>query len=156
MKRLFLSCLFTCSALFIFAQNDVKDSIGVRALIQQYEDAWNKNDMEAISNLFAEDGSWINIGGLYWKNKAEIRTAHIAFAPYLKFMVPAKLNVQNIQFIDDGIALVFVREAIHMNHDLAFPDGRKISKGMSFSTKYRWYSLRTPATGKSKPVTILL
>jgi len=133
MKRIFLSCLLICSVLTLFAQNNPKDSAGVRALVQRYEDAWNKNDMLAISGLFTEDGSWINIGGLYWKNKSEIRTAHLAFAQYLKFMIPAKLNIQNIQFIGDDVALVFLREEIQMNHGLAFPDGRKAVTGDKLS-----------------------
>ena len=138
MKRLFLCCLFSCLVVFLYAQTNIKDSTGVRALIQRYQDAWNQNDMVAISDLFTEDGSWINIGGLYWKNKTEIKTAHVAFAPYLKFMVPAKLNIQNIQFIGNGVALVVLREEIRMNHDLAFPDGRKVAMGDKIFDQMSW------------------
>ena len=129
MKRLLFTTLFICSALSLFAQNNTEDSLAVRSVVQRYEDAWNKNDMVTVCNLFTEDGSWINIGGLYWKNKVEITKAHVAFAPYLKYMVPSNMNIQNIQFIAPGVSLVFIHEALHMNHDLTFPDGRKAAQG---------------------------
>ncbi len=129
MKHFFLHCLFIFPPALLSAQNYSKDSIGVRSIIQQYEDAWNKNDMDAIGNLFTEDGSWINIGGLYCKNKTEIIKAHQVFAPYLKYMIPSKMNIQKIQLISDVVALVFVHEELHLNHDLSFPDGRKANKG---------------------------
>jgi len=129
MKYFLFTCLLICSVSFLFAQSNAKDSIEVRATIQHYENVWNINDMDAICNMFTEDASWINIGGLYWKNKKEISIAHHAFAPVLKYMIPAKLNIQNIQFVAPGVAIVFIREKIEMNHALSFPDGREVVSG---------------------------
>jgi uncharacterized protein (TIGR02246 family) len=112
-----------------FAQNNPADETAIRALVQEQEDAWNRNDMSGYCSFFADDASWINIGGLYWKNKAEIVKAHLAFAPVLKFMVPAKVKIQNIQFIAPAAAIVIIEEAIKMNHDLSFPDGRGVAAG---------------------------
>jgi uncharacterized protein (TIGR02246 family) len=129
MRQIILSCLFVLSASFLFAQSDPGNEAAIRSLIQQQGEAWNKNDMNEYCRFFTDDGSWINIGGLYWKNKRELLQAHLAFAPVLKYMTPATLSIQHIQFIAPDVALVFMLETIQMNHDLSFPDGRKVAVG---------------------------
>ena len=129
MKSILPFYLFTFLSSFLMAQNNSKDSIAVRSVIQQYENAWNKNDIDAICKLFTVDGSWINPGGLYWKNQAEVSKAHHAFAQVLSYMIPVEMTIQNIQFIKDGVALVFVLELIHINHNLSFPNGKKSFPG---------------------------
>ena len=129
MKQFIFCCMLIFSAPLLFAQTNQADETAIRSLVQKQEDAWNKNDMNEYCGFFTEDGSWINIGGLYWKNKAEILKAHLAFAHVLKYMIPATLDIQNIQFIAPGAAIVFVKETIRMNHDLSFPDGRKVAIG---------------------------
>ena len=158
MKHFLFTCLLICSASFLFAQSNSKDSIDVRSIIQQYEDAWNKNDMDAVCNLFTEDASWINVGGLYWRNKKEISIAHHAFAPVLKYMIPAKLNIQNIQFAAPGVALVFIHEKIQMNHALSFPDGRDVVPGDIIYDQISFVLVKNPSgkwqikTGHNTPV----
>lgn len=129
MKHFLLTCLLIFTLSPVLAQNDTKDSIAVLATVQEYENAWNKNDMDAVCAMFTEDASWINIGGLYWKNKNEITKAHHAFAPILSYMIPSKLNIQKIQFVAPGVAIVCLREKIQMNHALSFPDGREVLQG---------------------------
>ena len=125
MKQYLFSVLLICSSSVLFAQSDYTDSTAIRITIQQFEDSWNKNDMDAYCNFFTIDGSWINIGGMRWKNLSEVSKAMHVLAPVFKNMIPQKLNIQNIQFVADGVAVVFILEVIQINHDWFFPDGKK-------------------------------
>jgi len=122
--------LLICTSSFAFAQNNSSDSLAIRSTVQQFENSWNKNDIDAYCSFFTADGSWINIGGMRWKNRDEVSKAMHTLAPVFKYMIPQKLNVLDIQFVADDVAIVFIREVIQINHDWNFPDGRKAnSKG---------------------------
>ncbi len=50
--------------------------IAVRRVVQAFAEAWNRHDMNAFSALFAEDAEFVNVVGLWWKGRAEIKGAH--------------------------------------------------------------------------------
>lgn len=43
-----------------------------------FVDAWNRHDMPALAALFAADANFVNVVGVWWKNREEIETAHAA------------------------------------------------------------------------------
>jgi uncharacterized protein (TIGR02246 family) len=45
-------------------------------VVQGFADAWNRHDMEAFARLFAEDAEFVNVVGLWWKGRPEIKRAH--------------------------------------------------------------------------------
>jgi uncharacterized protein (TIGR02246 family) len=48
----------------------------VQAVILSFADAWYRHDMEALAGLFAEDAQFVNVVGLWWRGRDEIRGAH--------------------------------------------------------------------------------
>jgi uncharacterized protein (TIGR02246 family) len=48
----------------------------VEAVAQAFADCWNRHDMEALSQLFADDAEFVNVVGLWWKGREEIKRAH--------------------------------------------------------------------------------
>ncbi len=54
-----------------YAQSVTSDEKAIRSLLQQMEGAWNKNDMGAYCNSLTEDGTWINVVGMFWRDKKE-------------------------------------------------------------------------------------
>lgn len=60
----------------IFAQNDSTDEKAIHTSLQQMEDAWNKNDMGAYCSQLKEEGTWINVVGMFWRNKKDVTKAH--------------------------------------------------------------------------------
>ena len=50
--------------------------IAVNRVVEAFAEAWNKHDMNAFSELFAEDAEFVNVVGLWWKGRAEIKAAH--------------------------------------------------------------------------------
>ena len=41
-----------------------------------FVEAWNKRDPDALASLFDEDAEFVNVVGLWWHDRASIRTAH--------------------------------------------------------------------------------
>lgn len=49
---------------------------GVHRVVKAFAEAWNTHDMDAFSGLFAQDAEFVNVVGLWWKGRAEIKAAH--------------------------------------------------------------------------------
>jgi uncharacterized protein (TIGR02246 family) len=43
-----------------------------------FADAWNRHDMGDFATLFADDANFVNVVGVWWKNRTEIERAHRA------------------------------------------------------------------------------
>ena len=123
MKHIMLIAITFLFCMNIKAQDHSADSMAIINLVKQYEDTWNNNDMDAHCKLFTEDGSWITIGGFYWKDRNEVSTGTHALAPAFKNMIPMKLNIQRMQFVDEKVAVLFLLEDIYINSDWNYPDG---------------------------------
>lgn len=50
----------------------------VTRVVNGFAQAWNAHDMEAFARLFAADAEFVNVVGLWWKGRDEIRRAHEA------------------------------------------------------------------------------
>jgi len=45
-------------------------------VVAAFAEAWNRHDMEAFAELFAPDAEFVNVVGMWWKGRAEIKAAH--------------------------------------------------------------------------------
>src|ERR1700761_7247540 len=52
------------------------DEEAIKAVVKGYVDCWNRHDMDALSELFADDTHWVNIVGMYWPGKSTVVGAH--------------------------------------------------------------------------------
>ena len=48
----------------------------VERVVAAFAGAWNRHDMEAFAELFAPDAEFVNVVGMWWKGRAEIKAAH--------------------------------------------------------------------------------
>lgn len=48
----------------------------VTAIVHTFADCWNRHDMNSFAQLFSEDAEFVNVVGLWWKGREEIRRAH--------------------------------------------------------------------------------
>ena len=46
------------------------------AIPSLFVEAWNTRDPDALASLFEEDAEFVNVTGLWWHDRASIRTAH--------------------------------------------------------------------------------
>jgi len=52
------------------------DTTEVARVVHAFADCWNTHDMNAFAELFAPDAEFVNVVGLWWKGRAEIKGAH--------------------------------------------------------------------------------
>lgn len=61
------------------AQPDIAaQTPAVEKVARDFAEAWNRHDMAALAELFAEDAQFVNVVGLWWKGREQIRAAHAA------------------------------------------------------------------------------
>jgi uncharacterized protein (TIGR02246 family) len=48
----------------------------VTEVVSAFADTWNRHDMDSFAALFAEDAEFVNVVGLWWKGRAQIKEAH--------------------------------------------------------------------------------
>jgi uncharacterized protein (TIGR02246 family) len=51
-------------------------SAEVTDVVHSFAECWNRHDMNAFAALFAQDAEFVNVVGLWWKGRDEIRKAH--------------------------------------------------------------------------------
>jgi uncharacterized protein (TIGR02246 family) len=54
------------------------DRQSIEEMVHAFGEHWNRHDMEAFAQLFAEDAEFVNVVGLWWKGREEIKRAHMA------------------------------------------------------------------------------
>jgi ketosteroid isomerase-like protein len=61
------------------AQSDPQqpqENATVSRIVQEYADAWNKHDMNALGQLFAPDADFVNVAGQRWKGREVLQKNH--------------------------------------------------------------------------------
>ncbi len=62
----------------VFAKERPAQDEEVRAYLEKLIPAWNAHDMKTFASLFAPDADFVNVVGIWWKNRGEIEAAHVA------------------------------------------------------------------------------
>jgi uncharacterized protein (TIGR02246 family) len=52
------------------------DSAAVTEVVNGFATAWNHHDANALANLYMTDADFVNVIGLWWHGREEIRTQH--------------------------------------------------------------------------------
>jgi len=48
----------------------------VNRVVAAFAESWNRHDMAAFAELFAPDAEFVNVVGIWWKGREDIRKAH--------------------------------------------------------------------------------
>jgi uncharacterized protein (TIGR02246 family) len=78
---------------------------GVKQVVESFADAWNRHDMDAFSQLFDDDAEFVNVVGLWWKGKNEIRHAHEYAHSTIFKNSELTIREQSTRFPIEGIAI---------------------------------------------------
>jgi uncharacterized protein (TIGR02246 family) len=84
------------------------DEHAIRAVLNGYADAWNRHDMDAMAELFADDAHWVNIVGMHWPGKAAVVKAHEAYHRTFFQTTDIRIADVEIRFIAPGVAAAVV------------------------------------------------
>jgi uncharacterized protein (TIGR02246 family) len=90
----------------------VDDTTGtkVRAVLDGWAAAWNAADITAMWKLGIDDVHWVNIVGMHWRGKAEVKAAHQAFFNQMFKGRSARLDeVESIEALPGGVVVTVVR-----------------------------------------------
>lgn len=77
----------------------------IENVVRAFSDCWNRHDMEAFAQLFAEDAEFVNVVGLWWKGREEIKRAHAA--THATMFKNSRLTLTNIamRFVKPDVAI---------------------------------------------------
>ena len=136
MKRSILISAFIFLAIVLFAQNDTKDEMAIRKVIQQQGDARNKHDWETLSSYFTGDGILINPVGQFWKGRNEILANLKLLSACCLEPISTTVDVKNIRFLTPYVAVVYteVTEVANRDFDLPFHHYKKGDTDYSWKT----------------------
>lgn len=81
----------------------VNDEAGVSAVVQGFEDAWNRHDMDAFAKLFATDADFVNVRGMRWVGREEIKKAHAAVHATIFKTSALKISDTTIRFLTPDV-----------------------------------------------------
>ncbi|CAN5326696.1 SgcJ/EcaC family oxidoreductase [soil metagenome] len=71
--------------------------------------AWNNRSAEALASLFFEDADFVNVVGLWWHNKKDIRKAHDYGLKVIFNKSILKLLKTKVKLITEEVAVVHAR-----------------------------------------------
>ncbi len=84
----------------------------VRAVVEAWEAAWNASDMDSMWRLATDDVHWVNVVGMHWRGKSEVRKAHQAYFDLMFKTRSAKIDeIESIEPLPGGATIAVVRWA---------------------------------------------
>lgn len=100
--KLVLSLFLMLSSLFCFSQSD-KKSIEVQ--VNRMISDWNTHEFKNMDFYTTKDVEWINIVGMWWKGRTQVKRAHQSnFDAFFKG-VSFKQKSLNIRFLTGKVAI---------------------------------------------------
>ncbi len=84
------------------------DRSEIERLAASFTDSWNSHDMAQFARLFAHDADFVNVVGMWWKNREEIEKAH-AYS-HSTFFKNSRLSGQiaGLKFLRPDLATVHI------------------------------------------------
>ena len=91
---------------------EIDDSVRakVKAVLGQWEAAWNASDMSAMWQLATDDVHWVNVVGMHWRGKVEVQKAHQTYFDLMFKDRSCKLDeIESIEPLPGGAFIAVVR-----------------------------------------------
>lgn len=102
-------------------------------VVVMFVDAWNHRDPDALAALFDDDAEFVNVTGLWWHTKRDIRKAHAyGLTRIFKESVLTATDVR-VKWLSEEIAVVHARMTLAgQNPVIEITAPRQRSNVMSF------------------------
>jgi len=81
-------------------------------VVVMFVDAWNHRDPEALAALFDDDAEFVNVTGLWWHTRRDIRKAHAYGLTRIFKESVLTATVVRVKWLSDEIAVVHARMAL--------------------------------------------
>lgn len=76
---------------------------------ERFVSGWNNRDVDELVSIFDEDAEFVNVLGLWWHNKAEIRKAHDYGLRVIFKDSTLKLQKTSVKQLSETIAVVHAK-----------------------------------------------
>ncbi len=78
------------------------------AVVAAFQDAWNAHDMTALEGLFRDKADFVNVYGMWWRDRTTIARRHRAAhaGPYAQSLLEGELR--SLEMLAPDIALAHV------------------------------------------------
>ena len=76
-RGLFAFAILAAAAGTAAESGRASDRQAVERVAQGFAEAWNRHDMDAFAALFAQRADFVNVIGLHWRGREEIKRAHV-------------------------------------------------------------------------------
>ena len=121
MRHSILIGLFVFLTTVTIAQNNPKDEMDIKNVLQQQENAWNKHDWETFSKYFTDDGTLINFVGQFWNGKNDILKHFKLLSECCLAPTSLKFEFKSARFLTRDVALVYIEETLFADRDYEVP-----------------------------------
>jgi uncharacterized protein (TIGR02246 family) len=103
----------------------VDDKTKIVALVRSLENIWNCHRLEDLAKLLTEDAEWVNVVGMWWRERDEIVKAHVALhAGMFRNTAMEVSGPPEVRMIANDVAIATM--TVRMG-DYATPDGQRMS-----------------------------
>lgn len=102
LKTMFIS-LFLMLTQITFAQDN---ETAIEKQVTQLVSDWNTHDFKNMDTYTTEDVEWINIVGMWWKGRTEVKMAHQGMFDRIFKGVPFTKKSTKIRFLTPDVAIV--------------------------------------------------
>jgi uncharacterized protein (TIGR02246 family) len=113
------------------AEANGNEEQAVRSVVARFADAWNRHDMDAFAQLFAEDADFVNVVGTRWIGRTAIREAHAATHATIFKESRVTIEQTDVRFLDPDVAVTRSRWTL-VGHTA--PDGQPGAPRAGFLT----------------------
>lgn len=98
------------------------------AVVAAFQDAWNAHDMTALEGLFRDKADFVNVHGLWWRDRATIAQRHRAAhaGPYARSVLEGELR--SLETLAPDLALAQVDWRLHVPVPEHRAGGNKVGK----------------------------
>jgi uncharacterized protein (TIGR02246 family) len=120
---LLAALLFTLSS---WAQNRKQDAQAIEKQVDAMVNSWNNHDHSDMKNYTTVDCDWVNIVGMWWKNRKEVEFSTQFYHDRMFKKTPMKKKDVAVRFISPTVALVHFTSHIG---SFATPDGHIMPEG---------------------------
>jgi uncharacterized protein (TIGR02246 family) len=101
-KRMFVTCFLAFSFLFSYSQTDEES---VKGQVTRLVSDWNSHKFENMDSYTTEDVEWVNIIGIWWKGRTEVKEGHQRNFNAIFKGVEFKQKSLKIRFLTSDVAI---------------------------------------------------
>lgn len=85
-------------------------------VLDKWTQAWNTLDADALADLFDEDAEFVNVVGLWWHNRADIREAHQYGFDHIFSKSKIWFSEKQTRLIGESAAVIVAKWSIEGQH----------------------------------------